>query len=319
MIFRPSPKIMPGVSGESRFTVNSQGVRGPELPERSAAYRILCVGGSTTECLYLDDRESWPHLLMEQLNQQRPEKPVWVGNVGRSAYCTTEHLKFIQDSPLVEQMDCVVLLVGYNDLVRLLRSELNRQLWVDYQENQPLWRGSNVLTMLRTIHGNWKAGRVVIEDESGENYELRRRERQQGPFSDALPDATEALAQYRHRLAAIAKTCREKGVRVVFLTQPVIWADGLSSEVEALMWGGQLAGGAYLTAGKIRQGMDDYNKLLVQTCRELGVECVNLDSMNDKTAWFYDYAHFNETGAREIARRVGDHFLDESKNKASKR
>ena len=39
----------------------------------------------------------------------------------------------------------------------------------------------------------------------------------------------------RQRLEAIAKTCREKGVRVVFLTQPTIWADGLPSDVEALM------------------------------------------------------------------------------------
>ena len=60
-----------------------------------------------------------------------PEKPVWVGNIGRSGFCTTEHLKFIQDSPLIGEIDCVVLLVGYNDLIRLLHGELTRQLWDD--------------------------------------------------------------------------------------------------------------------------------------------------------------------------------------------
>jgi hypothetical protein len=242
-----------------------------------------------------------------------------VGNIGRSGFCTTEHLRFLQESPLIDELDCVVLLVGYNDMVRLLRGELGRQLWEDDRENQPLWRYSNVLAMLRAVHRDWKAGRVIVEDESGENYELRRRERQQGPFSDALPDATSALAQYRQRLIGIVTTCREKGVRVVFLTQPTIWAAGLTSDVEALMWGGQLASGEYLTGGKIREGLDNYNGVLQRTCGELGVECVSLGSMNDKTEWFYDYAHFNEAGAREVARLVADHFLSETKKELSKR
>lgn len=319
MVFRPRPEVMPGVSGESRFTVNSQGIRGPELPQPSEAYRILCLGGSTTECLYLDDGESWPGRFMERLNEHRPGKPVWVGNIGRSGFCTTEHLKFIQESPLIEDMDCVVLLVGYNDLVRLLRNELNRQLWEDTSDDQPLWRSSNVLAMVRAVHRDWKVGRVIVEDESGQNYELRRRERQQGPFSDALPDPTQALAEYRQRLEAIVKACREKQVRVVFLTQPTLWADSLASDVESLMWGGQLASGEYLTAGKIREGLNYYNDVLVRTSAQLGVECVSLNSMNDQTAWFYDYAHFNEAGASEVARLVAKHFLNESKNDLSYR
>ncbi|MEX2140061.1 MAG: SGNH/GDSL hydrolase family protein [Pirellulales bacterium] len=316
-IFRPIPEIMPGISGESRFTVNSLGIRGPELPERSVAYRILCVGGSTTECLYLDDAESWPHLLAARLNESRPEKPVWVGNIGRSGFSTPHHLKFIQESPLIEEIDCVMLLVGYNDLSRLLCGELGHQLWADDREKQPLWRHSNMLAMLRAIRQDWMEGCVIIEDESGRNYELRRRERQQGPFSDAMPDATATLAEYRQRLEAIAKTCREKKVRVVFVTQPTIWADGLSSDIEALMWGGQLATGQYLKGGKIREGLDNYNKVLEGTCTEWGVECVSLGSMNDKTEWFYDHAHFNEAGARAVARLVSDHFLNETKHELS--
>ncbi|MCK4235621.1 MAG: hypothetical protein KAX38_00785, partial [Candidatus Krumholzibacteria bacterium] len=51
--FEPSPEIMPGVEGRSRFLVNSRGIRGDEfLPDDT--YRILAIGGSTTECHYLD-------------------------------------------------------------------------------------------------------------------------------------------------------------------------------------------------------------------------------------------------------------------------
>jgi hypothetical protein len=61
-IFRPDPNIMPGVQGESNFIVNSQGVRGDEFSPDDD-YRILAIGGSTTECLYLDQTEAWPYLV----------------------------------------------------------------------------------------------------------------------------------------------------------------------------------------------------------------------------------------------------------------
>jgi hypothetical protein len=58
-----------GVTGRKRFTTNSLGLRGPELPQDQEPYRIIAVGGSTTECFVLDDSEEWPHVLMEKLTQ----------------------------------------------------------------------------------------------------------------------------------------------------------------------------------------------------------------------------------------------------------
>jgi hypothetical protein len=56
-VFKPDPALLPGISGDSRFDVDSDGIRGDEMP-RGDAYRILAVGGSTTECLYLDQEEA---------------------------------------------------------------------------------------------------------------------------------------------------------------------------------------------------------------------------------------------------------------------
>src|SRR5262245_12374746 len=47
-VFRPRPGIMPGISGDSNFVTNSNGIRGDEFRTQDA-YRILAVGGSTTE------------------------------------------------------------------------------------------------------------------------------------------------------------------------------------------------------------------------------------------------------------------------------
>lgn len=66
-VFRPQPSIMPGISGDSNFYTNSNGVRGDEFTDQDT-YRIMAIGGSTTECAYLDQPETWTHLLQESLD-----------------------------------------------------------------------------------------------------------------------------------------------------------------------------------------------------------------------------------------------------------
>ena len=46
------PGILPGIEGEWSLLANSQGIRGSEFP-RDQSYKILTIGGSTTECLLL--------------------------------------------------------------------------------------------------------------------------------------------------------------------------------------------------------------------------------------------------------------------------
>ena len=118
-VFYPDPDFVPGVSAAANFHVNSLGVRGTE--PLAEAYRILCIGGSTTECLYLDNVETWPAQLMETLNRSRPSEEVWVGNAGMSGYDSSHHLRLLQNRDFISQFDCLVLLVGFNDLGRTLR------------------------------------------------------------------------------------------------------------------------------------------------------------------------------------------------------
>src|SRR5262245_31090770 len=119
-VFKPQPGIMPGISGDSNFYTNSNGVRGDEFTAQDA-YRILAIGGSTTECSYLDQSETWTQLLQEHLNRNATNQKVWVGNAGLSGATTRHHLVAMQYYPFREmKIDAVILLMGINDLsVRL--------------------------------------------------------------------------------------------------------------------------------------------------------------------------------------------------------
>ena len=313
-IFRPVQEIMPGVQGESQFTVNSFGVRGPELYARGEAYRILCVGGSTTECLYLDDSEAWPHLLMENLNQRRDGAKVWVGNAGVSGHSTVRHLRFILEDTIWKEMDCVLFLVGANDFNGFLRygitmkspSDQSREQDLVLQSLQPMWKKSSVLEMIRHVYREWNRPRVLEEDATGLNYVARRKLRQNGHVRDDMPDLTDALSQYEARITRIIRECERAGVGPVFLTQPALLCENTPDQVRALFWSGDDGDGGYYKVEDLGRGLQKYNERLREVCTRHQVEFIELTSMNDHPEFFYDEYHFNEAGAREVARLVAD-------------
>ncbi len=293
----PSPAF-PGVEGPSRFTVNSQGVRGTEWPPRASANRILCVGGSTTECHYLDDRETWPSLLEQALNEGRApgEHDYWVGNAGISGYSTIQHLQFLSQSNLINQVDAAVFLIGVNDFHM-------RWHW-ERSHLQPLWRRSRLVELARTALQGMRTQEISREDTKGDSYRERRLKRQTAPVLQELPDQTERIREYRERVGMMIDLCRARNVRPIFLTQPVLWDRNLSERGRAILWFGERENGAYLSVEALRDGMDRFNAALRQTCKERGVACVELTSMNGNESFFYDDCHFTEAGAREVARLV---------------
>lgn len=307
-LFRIDSVLMPGISADSRYTTNSRGIRGPEFPPRDAAYRILGIGGSTTESTHLDDDETWLHLVMEKLNHGDRAKDVWVGNIGISGWPTVNHLQFVERSPLMRQIDCLLVLVGANDLNQFLRGNLVNGKFLGNESvarAQPIWRRSSILMLIRE---RWyrRLESPVAEGAAGENYRRRRLERQQSPIRDMLPDLKQALRGYKGRLQWIVEHSRRKGVQVVFITQPTMWDKNLSADARALLWLGDTKDGRFISVEAGREGIDKYNETLLATCEEMGVPCIDTRSMHGQEQYYYDDFHFTEAGARELARLVAN-------------
>lgn len=57
----PAPDVLPGVEGDAHFRINDSGIRGRAFGADSTEFRMLAVGGSTTQCTVLDETEVWTH------------------------------------------------------------------------------------------------------------------------------------------------------------------------------------------------------------------------------------------------------------------
>lgn len=301
LTFHPDPDLFPGVASPARYSLNEQGIRGRPWPSRSAARRILCLGGSTTECLYLDDDQTWPSQLDRQLNGERPGR-YWVGGAGMTGARVVEHLAFVQSSRLTSQVDAVVVLAGADDFLRaVLRVE------APADGPSPLWARTWLARQLGVGGGGTNLGFPL--DDEGKAY----REFQMRIPVRAAPDLAGALDRFTEDARSLAFELTRLGVELIAVTQPVLWDDAMPPlSLRMLRYG---RGDAVPEAPKISPAaalavMERFQRRLVDVCGELGVPLVDAaPRMTGRREYFHDEIHLNDAGCREIARLIADVVL----------
>jgi lysophospholipase L1-like esterase len=345
-IFDPDPRFIHGVEGPARYEVNAAGYRGRDFGPDSSEYRILLVGGSTTECSLLDLSENWGSIIERELPTTVDGRSSWVGNVGRSGLTSRDHavtVKYLL--PQYPRVDLVVVLVSVNDLTAALRQgdEYQRPLPITTPEAErtqvrnafavspegmyrPLteaagsvsttWYGSlRLYELARRAQIGRRAGELQRQV-GGSNIGKWREHRQQASgLLDQLPDLSDPLAEYRANLTAITRAASAAGAEVVFLTQPTFWRPGLSESEEKLLWLGgtgpfqEQPGQEYYSIPALGEAMAEYNRTTMDVCREERLDCFDLAAafVADSTL-LYDDVHFTEAGSELVGRLVSAHL-----------
>jgi hypothetical protein len=323
-VSKPIPGTMPGVDGIAHFNVNSDGIRGDEFSS-DQKYRILAIGGSTTECLFLDQEKSWPYALQNKLNNLHLSK-VWIGNVGKSGLSTREHymhMKYLL--PQYPGIDAIVILAGCNDLIRrLIEDKKYDPYFLDHYDywEQRLIRGAFSETPYKKGKYRFHSGyydelaigslvkqvmyvnskREMVQDETG-NLFVNLRNLRKGALEivEHLPDLTSGLEEYKKNLNAIIDIAQSQFIRIIFVTQPSLWKQGMTKEERDLIWNGWIESPKskrYYSEMALMRGMQAYNDTLLQVCKTRGVECINLASFLPKDSTiFYDDVHFSDKGS----------------------
>ncbi|HZM01121.1 MAG TPA: hypothetical protein VFD43_12810, partial [Planctomycetota bacterium] len=295
---------------------------------------LLAIGGSTTECLVLDQGEAWPARLQDELSSGG--RKAWVGNAGRSGHGTREHV--VQVPVLLEELPAVevlLVLAGSNDLGLRLGQDEDYDpgflLAEDFESQQiprafseyprelaaglPFYKRTELYARARLLK-NLLAGRLGLSADQGRRGEgvtrWRENRRQASAIRERLPDLQASLAEYRRNLGRIVESASQRGVTVVLLTQPTIWrADLGQAERGRLWWGGvgdfQASGARvpFYSVEALAEGCAAYNRALLETAQSTGALGFDLAAEIPKTAeMFYDDMHFTEAGASRVAQAV---------------
>jgi len=328
MIIKTTDAML-SAGGPIEYSVNELGLRGPSNAFDDAEFRILCVGGSTTECRYVTDRKSWPWRLQDEL-AARTSKRIFVGNAGRAGQFSAHHLFQLKHYYLAPKFDWVILLCGLNDMGPYLRNDyerarekrvaqvaLTRTPFHTFSTRDPYYKRlylSKLLELMIT-RSRSKRGERVIEQGNSDYWLKKEREIRQQAVSKGIikkrpPGLDAALRRYENNLRAIILECRKKNLKLLMLTQPAIYSENMPEELKRRCFFGINSDGFAYSLDLLGKVLNSYNEVMLRVCKEEAVDCIDLASLLSKdTTTFYDDCHFNISGSAKVTDILTEFFI----------
>jgi lysophospholipase L1-like esterase len=326
-------KVTIGVAGPVHIDTNPEGIRGTEWSsDRSSEYRILAIGGSTTECFAQDQPNTWTALVQTELAQTQDGRSVWVGNAGHGGHGSREHVLAMRYMLDQYNPDAVIIMMGGNEMESLQGPDYDPDFVYNDTKMQglassffespipPIKSLAQFTPRNTALWTFFKASRNRIFPANNgdliqtvEGYRQLQEARQNAWLVvNEMPDLQVGLEGYRNNILEMIRLAREHNTHLVFMTQPTLLKSEMSPEENNRLWAGWFGPrelNAYWSPGVLGKAVDAHNQTLLAVCKEEGIDCIDLASMLPKTIdIFWDQVHFTDYGSSLAADEVIKYF-----------
>lgn len=310
--------VIPGFNGVSTVTTDSQGFRtldNVDYRNRGSTYRIVTIGGSTTQQVYLDDQKTWTHLLSKQLNEKGVGK-IEVINAGFSGPRAENHFYTLKSIEWLKP-DLVIFLMGINDWNHDIRTKLSTEgpinLYLNkllenmrfaYQfrfEHSPIGLVKRNLFNYQHFQDFSRKDITIVDgvDFAKQHYNSLERRQIVALEMNQISD------DYQHWLGKIFSECKVENLLCMFVNQPTAYSDIVKPELKEKLWMTPPAEVYSLSMTNLIQISSLYNKTLLKMAKNEGFPVCDLASAIPPTTDFlYDDCHFNEGGARAVSNSI---------------
>jgi lysophospholipase L1-like esterase len=307
-------KDLSGMNGTSRFSTNELGFRGPPLaiPKETREYRVFLVGGSTTECMFVDDSQSPERILQTLLTKLLPGRPVSVYNAGHHGDCSYDHVAIVAHRIALLEPNLIVVFAGANDQRAAIqnRDYLHR---ASAKGERP-----SLLTLLkfaatefqipRLLHAVFH--RLVDRRERLERITYTTNFRRNVSLKEGLTLSNLAprvdVAPYGRNLATLAGITKAQGAQMLFVTQASTWNSQIDPDAARWHWMNvDYSEGKYYREDLMDRTLEMHNEEMRRVAGAQGVPVLDVAHLIPKSLeYFYDDMHFNPKGAATYASLV---------------
>jgi lysophospholipase L1-like esterase len=300
-------------------TKNSLGFRGDEKPEGFKNYiSMLTVGGSTTECFYINDGKDWPHLVGENLKNKFG--PLWINNAGLEGHSTIGYQILLDDYITKLHPKVVLFLTGINDIgVENLRAEERHNLVSEHQKtfSSMLADHSEVFNLIRILQKAHNANKMNLTDKNIDLHKLDILTLSNKESKKNVAGQISHSINYKERILKLIETCRSHNIEPVLITQPVLYGAGIDS-----LTGVNLATIKIDREHNGKEGwkiLQLYNDRVREAGKETGTYVIDLaNEMPKNSVYFYDLIHYTNQGCAEVADIISQNMCPFLQSKFSK-
>lgn len=294
---------LPGVRGKVVFVTNNVGFRGGELarPKPKGELRVILYGGSTAECMLLDDAQALHGVLERELAARGAGRRARVYNAAKSGDKSYDHVALLSQRLVHLEPDLVVLLAGVNDL----RAAVYGADYLHLGSSRAAPYSLTMLAKFAATEFQIPRGLYALLHPESERERLERMSMVTDyrakvalgagrPVSDLEPRTD--LASYERNLRTIAGTAAAHGTGLVLATQGTTW-NSPDPEAPRWHWLTYLDGVRY-REDKLDGALERYNDVM-RRLGEAGAAgvCDLARALPKSRELFYDDAHFTAAGA----------------------
>lgn len=323
-------EALPNLPALVRFEINCDGERGGKPPgSTESVWRVLVAGGSAAECYLLDQADSWPEVLANELLDRAfltkvGRDKVHMGNIGKSGV-DTSCVKLIFDRILrrYHRIDCILLFIGAGDVVNWLCSGAPTPFHPATPEAGKVFSSLSAgifgwtikRTALAEVARNLR-DRFSLQSRSGVGKKLAEVRLMRANASiviEQLPDPSGMIGSFAANLRDILQAAKGKADKVLVIRQPWFDKDHFTAEEERLLWHAP-KGRPYEEQVDTYFSYQVFNALMraidlktVEICDELGIAALDLKAaLPNSVETYYDHLHFTATGSKRVGKAVAD-------------
>jgi lysophospholipase L1-like esterase len=284
-------RLMTAGAYSSRLSINSLGLRGPEIPvaKPDGTFRVAFLGASAIFCAEVSsDAMVWPSLVIDRLRAASPGQAFDFVNASIPGYTFAAMQKLLENVVAPLKPDLVVIYEGHNDMTEVMAAAARRQGIVFDAGDSGL---------------SWLSRYSLFDYLVEKNIVIMHRQRMAASDSEKLrvPSDTFATA-YEERFTALVRAARAVANQVVLVTFSARLRSEQSPEEKKQAGVTDLYYMPYRTPDDIIRDYAAVNEAMRRVARREGAELIEAaTAIPGDRQHFVDSVHFSDAGSRMMA------------------
>ncbi|MFZ5448726.1 MAG: SGNH/GDSL hydrolase family protein [Thermodesulfobacteriota bacterium] len=287
-------------SKEYRFKIDSNGFIAPSKKYDHPDKVIVFLGGSTTECMFVDEDQRFPYLVGKMLEEETGKK-INSYNGGMSGNNTLHAIDILVNKVIPLNPQVVVFMENINDLSTLL-----------YEGTY--WNERSVRAPLETLEKTKLVGKLLKEilfPQLNQAYRNLKEILAQEPWDEFAQargkkltiDKARFVQEFSMNLQSLVCICQAHGITPVLMTQANRITDRPDPVVAAYI--GRYGADTGIGYTQLKELFDAFNGTIREVGQKNQVMVIDLaQEIPPDKKFIYDIVHLNDAGCQLAARII---------------
>ena len=322
-VIRPEDPILQNsdnlIEQDYPFRTDSNGFLLPNNNHSNPDHKIVFIGGSTTECIYVNENNRFPYLV-GQLLEKKTNKLINTYNSGKSGNSTVHSLDVLLNKIIPIEPDMVVIMHAINDYALLCYDHTywpvgtTRSTIITIKDYLPKIKKEtfawHLKGLFRSIYPNIYYRIFLVKERILNPPKPKKPYDEWADRRHMVKDRDFNFMQkeFKWALQTLVTISKTREVLPVLMTQANRFTDNPDKFILKSM-NPLLSGG--ITYETFKKEYDTFNEIIREVAKANEIPLIDLAKLvpQDKK-YMYDSIHYNDMGSKFVANIISEQLID---------